>query len=62
MRVVIDKEGQVTPAGAASLIGTFRRGWTSPEKYRIFYCSGCRQPFTANVGEDTVHDCPSDSN
>jgi hypothetical protein len=59
MRVTIDKDGQVAPADAADRVGTFRHQWTDRTQYRIYFCRGCRKPFTANVGEETVHDCPA---
>lgn len=58
LRVVIDKDGEVCPGDAASLVTTFRREWNDYTSYRLFYCRGCRQTFTANVDEETVHDCP----
>lgn len=57
VRVVIDKDGEVDPVDTAYRIGTFRHA--DHTQYRIFFCRGCRRPFTANAGEETVHDCPS---
>lgn len=67
MKITVDENGHVEPAGAAHILAivnettTITEGKPISEKveWRTFQCGFCNHAFEARAGRVTIHECES---